>query len=53
MVVRIYGEGPEVPSDVEHVGIHVSSSERVLVQEPAPEILDVEGKYGPFRDALI
>ena len=49
MVVRIYGGGPEVASDVEYLRTRATSSERVLVKEPTLEILDVEAKYGPVR----
>ena len=35
VVARIYGEGSEVPSDVEHLRTHATSSERVFVEEPA------------------
>ena len=52
-VLDIYGSGSEVPGDVEYLRAHAISSQKFFAMEPALEILDVQAKYGPFRDALM
>jgi len=51
-VVHIYGDGSEVPGDLEYLQRHAASMERIMAKEPAIEILDIQGKYGPFRKVL-
>ena len=51
-VLHVYGNGSQVPGDVEFARTHALSMERMISQEPAIEIFDVQGKYGPFRKAL-
>ena len=51
-VLRIYGDGSEVPGDTEYLRSHAVSMEAIVEEEPAIEILDVQSKYGPFRKLL-
>ena len=52
IVLRIYGQGSEVPGDAAYLRSHAQSMQAIVKQEPAIEILDIQQKYGPSRDAL-
>ena len=52
-VVQIYGGGPEAPGDAQFLREHARSMEAIVQQEPAMEILDVQGKYGPYRTSQV
>lgn len=53
IVLHIYGDGSEVPGDAEYLRMHANSMEAIVEEEPAMEILDIQGKYGPFRMPFI
>ena len=50
--LRIHGQASEVPSDAAYLPSHAKAIGAIVEQEPAIEILDVQAKYGPSRDAL-
>jgi len=52
IILRIYGEGSEVPGDAAYLRSHAKAIGAIVKQVPAIEILDVQQKYGPSRDAL-
>ena len=52
IVLRIYGQGSEVPGDAAYLRSHAKAIGAIVKQEPAIEILDIQAKYGPSRDAL-
>ena len=52
VVLHIYGQGSEVPGDAAYLRSHAKAIGEIMKQEPAIEILDIQAKYGPSRDAL-
>ena len=52
VVLRIYGQGSELPGDAAYLQSHAKAIGAIVKQEPAIEILDAQSKYGPSRDAL-
>ena len=50
LATSVYGQGSELPGDAEYLKKH--SASQIFAEEPDMEILDIQAKYGPFRDEL-